>query len=129
MAATPPTEEGGLFSTATRLFKTVCDAVENRLELFLIELKEERLKLFAVLLLAAAGVVCLLMTLVMVTLTVVVIFWDTHRLLVLSLATAAYAGMAVAAFIALRVRLQRWQAFSATLDQIKKDRSCFGKTN
>jgi uncharacterized membrane protein YqjE len=124
----PPTG-GGILSTVTRLFQTLRGVAENRLELFLVELKEERSKLFAALLLLAVLVVCAFMTLVMLTLLVVVAFWETHRLLVLALVTAAYAGMALAAFAVLCARLQRWRAFSETLEQIKKDRSCFEKPN
>ena len=70
-----------------------------------------------------------LMTLVMITLTVLVIFWDTHRLLVLTLMTAAYAVVATVAFVKLRSRLQRWHAYSATLGEFKKDYACFKKPN
>ena len=128
MDETPPVE-GGLLSTVTRMFQTLRDMAENRVELFLTELKEERIRLFDALLLAAIAVVCALMALVMVTLTVVVVFWDTNRLLVLTLVTVTYAVAATVAFVKLRARLQRWQAFSETLEQIKKDRSCLEKPN
>lgn len=128
MDATPPTE-GGLWSAAARICKTLRALAENRVELFLVELKEERARFFDALLLAAAGMVCAIMTLVMLTLTVVVAFWDTHRLLVLGLLTLAYAAAALVAFRTLRARLQQWRAFSATLEQIKKDRSCLEKPN
>ncbi len=125
--ATPP--EDGLLSTVARVFQTLRDTVQNRAELFLTELQEERIKHFDALLLAAVAVVCALMALLMLTFTVVVIFWDTHRLLVLMLITLAYAGAAVVAFVKLRSRLQRWRAFSATLEELKKDAACFKKPN
>jgi uncharacterized membrane protein YqjE len=124
----PPTE-GGVLSAATRLLKTLHDVVENRVELFLVELKEQRVRLFDALLLAAAGIVCGLMTLVMATLVVLVEFWDTHRLLVLTLITLAYAIAATVAFMKLRLRLQRWQAYTATLNELKKDCECLKKPN
>ncbi len=128
MDDTPP-KEGGIFSAATGLFKTLRDVVENRIELFLLELKVERARLFDALLLAAVGIVCAFMALIMITLIVLVVFWETHRLLVLGVVTTVYAGAAVAAFTTLRARLQRWRAFTATLEQIKKDRACFEKPN
>lgn len=124
----PPTE-AGVLSAATRLLKTLHDIVQNRIELFLVELKEERVRLFDALLLAAAGIVCALMTLVMATLVVLVVFWDTHRLLVLTLITLAYAIAATVAFMKLRLRLQHWQAYAATLNELKKDGACLKKTN
>jgi uncharacterized membrane protein YqjE len=125
--AEPSQPEGGVLAALTRLFQTLRDAAENRVELFLIEVQEERMRLVDALLLVAVAIVCAVMALVMVTLMVVVIFWDTHRLLVLALVTAAYAVAAVAALLKLRSRLQRWQAFPATLGEFKKDRACFKK--
>ena len=78
------------------------------------------MRLFDALLLAAVAIVGALMTLIVLTFTVVVVFWDTHRLLVLTLVTAAYAVTATWRCIKLRSRLQRWQAFSATLERIQK---------
>jgi uncharacterized membrane protein YqjE len=124
----PPTE-GGVLSAATRLLKTLRDIVENRIELFLVELKEQRVRLIDALLLAAAGIVFALMTLVMVTLMVLVVFWDTHRLLVLTLITLAYAIATTVAFVKLRLRLRHWQAYTATLNELKKDCACLEKTS
>jgi uncharacterized membrane protein YqjE len=122
-----PHAEGGLLATVTRMLKTLRDIVENRIELFLVEWQEERLRLFDALVLTLIFAICALMTLILITLTVIIVFWDTHRVLVLVLLILAYAGAAVAAFCALRSRLRRWQAFSTTLEQIKKDRACFEK--
>jgi uncharacterized membrane protein YqjE len=119
MEDTPPTD-GGLWSAVSRLFKTLQSVAANRLELFLTELKEERLRMFEALLLAALVIVCGMMTLIMVTLMIVVAFWDTHRFLVLTLLTVAYAAAATVAFWKLRSRLQRWQAYAATLEEFKK---------
>lgn len=124
-----PHAGGGLRAGVARLLGTLRDAVENRVELFLVEWQEERLRLFSALLLALGAALCAMMALIMATLTVVVIFWHTHRVLALVLLTLAYAGAAAAAFAALRSRLRRWQAFSSTLDQLKKDRACFEKQN
>lgn len=128
MSETPQAEDG-LLAPVTRLLKTLVNLLENRLELFLVELQEERVRLVDVLLLAAMGGLAALMTLILITLTVVVIFWDNHRVLVLVLFTIAYATAAAVAFWTLRSRLNRWRAFTTTLDQIKKDRAWFEKQN
>ena len=120
-----PHTEGGPWSTLTRIFKTLRDVAENRVELFLVEWQEERLRLVELLLLLVAGTVCALMALFMVTLVIVAIFWNTHPVLVLTLIILAYAGMAAVAFGMLNSRLRRWRPFDATLEQIKKDRKCF----
>ncbi len=124
-----PHDEGGILATLTRMLKTLRDVAENRVELFLVEWQEERLRLLDALLLLLVGTVCALMALLAITFAVVVIFWDTHRTLVLALIILAYTGGAVAAFGMLRSRMRRWQAFAATLEQIKKDQACFKAKN
>ena len=124
-----PQSEDGLLAPVTRLLKTLCALLENRVELFLVEVQEERVRLVEVLLLALAGGVAALMTLILMTLTVVVIFWESHRVLVLALFTLAYAAVTTVAFWTLRSRFNRWRAFSSTLDQMKKDRAWFEKRN
>jgi uncharacterized membrane protein YqjE len=125
----PHAPEGGVVQTIARLIKTLRALAGNRMELFLLEVQEERIRVFDALFLLAAGLVCIMMTLIMVTFTVVIVFWDTHRLLVLGLLIAGYAVGAVWALSQLRLLLRRWQAFSATLDQIRKDSECFKDKN
>jgi uncharacterized membrane protein YqjE len=124
-----PQAEGGVFSPVSRMMEALCDTAGNRVELFLLEVKEERLGLFDALLLAAVVIVCAAMTFLLVTLAVVAVFWDTHPVLALLLAAAIYAVGAVAGFVKLHSRLQRWEAFSTTLEEFKKDRACFKKPN
>lgn len=124
-----PQSEGGLLATAQRVFRTLRNLLENRVELFLLELKEERLRLFKTLLLYAVGVACTGMALLLFSLTLVVAFWEEHRLLVLVLLTLVHAAGATLAFWLVRRRLQRWQAFSASIEQLRKDRECFETLN
>ena len=121
--------EGGLLGSVKQMLQTASQLLESRVELFLLELKEERVRLVAALLLALAVGICALMTVVLVTFTIVIVFWDTYRIPVLVVLTIAYAAGAAGAFISLRRRLRRWQAFSASLEQIKKDRACLGTKN
>jgi len=117
---------GGWLATGKRILRLVGDLMQSRLELFLVELEEERLRLFDALLLVAAGLVCVLMTLALLTVTLVLIFWD-YRILVLVLLTLVYAAGAGVAFRKLHNRIRAGQSFAATLDQIKKDRACLQK--
>jgi len=117
---------GGLLATGKRILQTVGDLAQSRLELFLVELQEERVRLFDALVLVGAAVVCALMTLAVLTFTLVVVFWE-YRVYVLVLLTLAYGIGAGTACWALRNRLRQWQSFAATLDQIKKDRACLPK--
>ena len=102
-------EAGGLLATGKRILRSAGDLVQSRLELFLVELKEERIRLFDALLLVVVCVVCVLMTLALLTFTLVVVFWE-HRVVELVLLLLLYAGGAGAAFWTLRNRLRDWQA-------------------
>ncbi|HEX5219922.1 MAG TPA: phage holin family protein [Verrucomicrobiae bacterium] len=116
-------EAGGLLSAGKRALRSAFDLARARFELFLVELQEERIRLFDALLLLLLGVGCALMTLVLLTFALVIIFWD-HRVLVLILLTLAYALAAGGALWTLWRRLRDWKAFAATLDEFKKDRAC-----
>lgn len=122
-------QENGLLSTVSRAIRTLRETVENRVELFLLEAKEDRLKLFDALCLAVIAVAFAIMTMILVTFTVVVLFWETHRILALVAMALLYATGAAVAFAKLRSRLKHWQAFPATLEQLEKDRACFQKKN
>jgi uncharacterized membrane protein YqjE len=121
-----PQGPGGLLTTGKRILRSICDLAQTRLELFLTELKEERFRLFDALLLMVMGVGCALMMLVLLTFTLVLLFWD-HRVIVLIVLTLLYGFGAGAAFWTLRQRLRSWDAFAATLEELKKDRACLDK--
>src|SRR6188474_2144576 len=114
----------GLFSSLKGLLNTALAGVENRIELFLVELREERIRVFDVLLLGCTAAVLGFMALLTVTATLVVIFWDSARVPVLVVLSTCYLGGAVVAIWRLKVRLRKWSSFSATLVELKKDRTC-----
>ena len=122
-------ESGGLFATGKRILKTLYSLAETRLELFVVELQEERIRMFDALLLVSVCVLCSFMALALLTLIVIVVFWEQHRILVMVLLTLAYAAGAGWSFYRLRRRFEQWQSFSSTLEQIKKDQSCLEKQN
>ena len=111
------------------MLQTLSRFLACRVELFLVELKEERVRAVVALLLIVAGGICALMTLVLLTVMIVILFWDQYRLPVLAVLTAAYATGAVSAFVSLRRRLRRWEGFAASLEQIKKDCACLETKN
>jgi uncharacterized membrane protein YqjE len=122
-------DPGGLFATGKRILRTLYRLAQTRLELFLVEWQEERLRLFDALLLFGMCLVCGLMTLALATATLVVIFWEQHRIAVLVSLTLFYAAGAGWSLWRLRNRLRQWQSFSATLEQFKKDQACLDKQN
>ena len=113
-----------MFSSAQRLLNTALAGVENRIELFLVELREARVRVFDVVLLGCAAAVLGFMALLMVTVTLVVMFWDSARVPVLVVLSACYSLATIGVLWRLKARLRNWSSFSATLDELKKDRAC-----
>lgn len=124
----PRQDPVGLLATGRRILRLIGSLARSRLELILVELKEERIRVVDALLFAVLGVVCAVMALVLFTFTLVVIFWE-HSVLVLVVLTLLYGAAASAAFLTLRDRLRRWETLSATLEQFKKDLACLEKPN
>jgi uncharacterized membrane protein YqjE len=116
-------ENPGLVDSLKRVARTAAAIAQNRLELLLVELQEERSRLFDLLLLAATGIVFGLMTLIVLTFTIVVMFWDGHRIAVLAGLGVTYLAGATLAFRRFSLRLRDEEAFSGTLAELKKDRA------
>jgi len=120
----------GLFASARRLLDGGLATVENRLELFSVELKEEKLRLLDLLLLTAGAVFFAVMALTTVTIGVVVLFWESARGYVLGAFSLIYATAAVWSFLKLRNKLRNGpMPFSDSLSEIKKDRECLQPPN
>jgi uncharacterized membrane protein YqjE len=113
----------GLFASSKRLAGVLFAVAQNRLELFLVECQEERLRLFEALLLSVAIAALGTMTLGVMTLTVLVIFWEDHRVAALVCVGLLYLLATVAACWRLRHCLRNWPAFAATLAELKKDKA------
>src|SRR5881392_3956311 len=114
----------GLFSAVRRLLNTALAGVENRIELFLVELREERFRVFEVLLLGCAATLLGFMALLTVTVTLVVVFWDSARVQVLVVLSAGYSVATIGILWRLKILLRNWSYFAATLSELKKDRAC-----
>jgi uncharacterized membrane protein YqjE len=99
------------------------DLFRTRLDLFTTELQEEREHLQQSLLLAATALFCLAFGVLLVTLFVVVAFWDTnYRLVVLGAFALLYliAGGVIGA-VTRRKQKTRPKLLSATLGELAKD--------
>ena len=119
----------GILGSLGRLLKTVLAIAQNRLELFLVECQEERWRFFDALLLAGVALILALMTLMSATIAIIVVCMKANRLdLVIALALV-YLVATILAFWRLRSRLMKWEPFSATLAELKKDKTCLDKKN
>ena len=110
-------------------FRTLGDSllagVQDRLELFTVELQEEKLRLIQTFIWISVAVFTGMMAIAFASLTLVYLFWESARLAVLGGLTVFYAGTLVAIIIAFRRFLARQpHPFAATLHEIGEDRAC-----
>jgi uncharacterized membrane protein YqjE len=100
---------------------------ENRLELLMVEMQEERERWVRAVLLACS--VAAIGLLAGITLTAAIVIWlrasPAATLLVLSI---LYGAAAVYLWRRLARLLCDWQTFSASIDQLRKDSACLEKT-
>lgn len=119
----------GVWASLKRILDTLLATVQNRVELFAVELQEEKSRLVEAMLYAAAVAAFGMMTLTLVTFTVVILFWENGRLPALVGLSVLYLVGTVLAWRSLQSRLKARTAFSGTLDELKKDRTCLGTNN
>jgi len=119
-----PASTSNLKAASTQFARRLLTLLENRLELLTVEIQEERERLFHDLLLALGIAAFGLLAGLCFTATLVALFWTRSPLTVLLVMTALYtvAGLLLTRLLARRLR--EWQSFSASLDQLRKDRQC-----
>ena len=99
--------------------------VQDRLELFSVELQEEKFRLVQIFVWISAAIFTGMMALAFASLTLVYLFWASARLAVLGGLTVFYAGALVAIIIAFRRFIARQpRPFPATRQEIGEDRAC-----
>jgi uncharacterized membrane protein YqjE len=119
----------GIFASLGRLLKTVLAIAHNRLELLLVEMREERWRFFDALLLAGVVLILALMTLMAATIAIVVVCLMAKRLDLVIALILLYLAATIFSLWRLRKRLREWEPFSATLAEIKKDKACLDEKN
>jgi uncharacterized membrane protein YqjE len=117
-----------LASTSKHFARRLLTIGENRLQLFTVEVQEERERLLHAILLALGVVAFGLVAGLTLTAAIVVLLWPYSPVAVLLILTGLYGAAAVWLYRRLTGLLRDWQTFSATLDQLQKDRVCLEKT-
>ena len=118
-----PVASSGLMGSVRRLTGTLIAIVSTRLELLVNELQEERLRLTQMFLLALIALFLLGTGLILLNAFIVVVFWDSHRLLALGLLCVVYLVAGAAVVMSLRAKAQVGsKLFSASLAEFDKDR-------
>lgn len=97
--------------------------LHTRLELICTELEEERERLKESVVLGAAALFFLSLGILLLTLWVVVLFWESYRLYVLGGFAFLYLILGIVLGLSAKLKaLRRPRLFSATLSELAKDR-------
>ena len=116
-------EPTGTLASLHALGATFVEALETRVELALVELREAGERRKALVVLAVTGGLFLAMGLLLAAFFVVVLFWDTHRLAAIGGVTLLYLGIGAWAFWRMREKSQSMPPpFEATLRELAADR-------
>jgi len=114
----------GLLDSLRNLARTFLAIVHTRIEIFASELDEERTRLAQITLLAAVAAFCLGLAVILLVFFLVVLFWESDRLLAIGVLAGVFAAGGIAACLGLRAAISKRPKFlSATLAELRKDRT------
>jgi len=97
---------------------------ENRVELLMVEVQEERERLLRAILLALGVAVFGFLTGAALTVALVVMLWSLSPVAVLLTLALLYGAAAVFLYRHFTLLQRSWETLPATLDQLRKDRVC-----
>jgi uncharacterized membrane protein YqjE len=115
-------QRGGVLSSVKRLVGTIAATVHNRIELLVVELQEEGVRLVGTLLLAGAVVLFSGLALIVGMFTILLAVSEEHRLTAAIVMTLVLLAAAAGSALWLSTRLKNWSAFSGTRAELRKDR-------
>lgn len=102
--------------------RTLGEVARVRGALFAVELREEIARRRSMLMLAALACVLLHMALLLASVLVLALFWDSHRIVAIATMTALYLGCGLAALLRLRAEAAASPApFAASLAELDQD--------
>ncbi len=107
-----------------RLASRLMAVAENRIELFMVEMQEQRDHLLKGILLALGAAVFGLLAGIGLSAAIVFCFWNSSPLAALRVLSGLHACAAAGLYAKFNKVLAEWEALPATLEQFKKDRQC-----
>lgn len=114
----------GLLDSLRKVARTFLAIVQTRLEIVASEIDEAKARLARIAVLAAVAGFCAGVAVNLLVLLLVVVFWDTNRLLAIGVLAGVFAAAAVASGLMLWSAIaRRPRLLSATLAELRKDRA------
>jgi len=112
----------GLFRSITQFAATLVTLTQTRLELLTTELQEEVQRAASLAIYAFIALLAAMLGLFFLGLSIVIVYWDTHRVLAAWLVTAVFFLLAIIAVLILVAKTRSQPPIlDATLAELKKD--------
>ena len=112
----------GLIGSLARLGRTALALLRTRLEILATEIEEERIRFSQLALAVATIAFCIQMAVLLFVVLMVVLLWESHRLLTVGVFSAGFLIAGVGLTLWLRHRLKtRPRMFASTLGELGKD--------
>jgi uncharacterized membrane protein YqjE len=122
-AGAPP----GIIDSLKRMLATLVELLHTRVELFTTELQEEMHRVAMLLLWAVIAVFFGGLFVLMLSLTIVIAFWDSYRLLAASLMTLVFFGIVLTAVLTVRAKIRSHPRLLAeSIEELKRDGEALG---
>jgi uncharacterized membrane protein YqjE len=123
-----PSRSSSLMDSAKRMLATVIALVSTRLELFTTEIEEEIQRAASILMWALVALFFGSLAVLMIAFTVIIIFWDTYRILAAVLVTSTFVLATVGFGLLARSRLKAKSRFmAASIEELKRDREALDR--
>lgn len=118
----------GLFDSLRRVGSTLSALVHSRAELFAREFERERTRFARLALFAVASLFFLALSVLTATLFIIVLFWDSQRLVAIGFLTVLYLAIGVGIALFARHEASRGaRPFASTVEQLRQDRQRFNR--
>lgn len=112
----------GLLASLRRLAATTGEILHTRIEILSVELEEAGLRIGQLVVYGLVSLLFLGLGLLLATALVVTLFWETHRIYVLTGFTVVYCVIGISAALVVRYKIKNWpRLFSTTLSELSKD--------
>lgn len=117
----------GMFDSLKQLLATLAGIAQTRIELLGNEVEEQVARLSTMLLWTAVALFLAFTAAVLAAVAVLVVFWDSYRILAAVLLAAGFALLALLAWLRVRaVARSRPHLFQATVTELARDRDHLG---
>jgi uncharacterized membrane protein YqjE len=120
----------GLFGSLRSALGNLLELAHTRLELISVEIEARLQNSLQLMLWSIVAFFSAALAMLMLALTLLIVFWDTHRRLAAAIITACFALLAVAAGLVVRHRLQRrTHLLAATINELRRDSAALDGPN